>query len=150
MKKIFHFNSGRGFFLSTAFLVGFCPLILSNDISVPPSDEDIVHSVIENHDVKLRTHESCRSAWVDLKGDTIGDYFSAIVAASSTKDFEGVELRISAHEATWGPSDIPSWRCSVEYQLTDPESPWSRGVTFYMKTSDHSVLRNSFSCPGTP
>jgi hypothetical protein len=118
--------------------------------SLPPSGEEIIHALVVNHDVSLGVHESCPGAWSGLAGQTIGDYFSAVMAASITEDFEGTKLKISAAPDVWPPTNEKGWRCEVLWRDDRPEVLWSRGLTFFMKARDRSVIRDSFTCPGTP
>ncbi len=115
-----------------------------------PQEHEIVNAIVRNHDVKLNVHESCPGAWPGLRGDTIGDYFSALVGASSKKDYSATKLRVSAIAGQWETSKEPGWHCEFEYFDNTPEIQWTRGITFFMKASDRSVMRESFACPGTP
>jgi hypothetical protein len=115
-----------------------------------PKNDEIVHAIILNQGVSLGGDVSCQGAWTDLPANTIGDYFSALVAASISPDFAGSKFTISSASDTWGKAKAPGWKCELSLRDDDPEVLWNRGIVFFMKASDRSAVKESFRCPGAP
>jgi hypothetical protein len=115
-----------------------------------PESQEIIHAIFLNQDVDLSVDESCPGAWTGLDGNTMGHYFSALISASASKEFEGTKLKVSSKPGKWDKTKESGWACEVNFYIDDPESPWNRGINFFMRSKDRSIIKDSFMCPGTP
>ena len=121
----------------------------TESVPEPPTDGEVVYAIIQNGDIALAVDPTCQTAWPGLTVRTIGGYFGALVAAFDSKDFKGMRLEINATPEIWKKTGAPAWRCEVKFSINNEQDPWNYGIVFYMNTKDRSVIRDSFTCPGS-
>ncbi len=151
----------RGFALAALFIGGMASILspgwagsskekkpIEKAVLKSPTDEEIIHAIILNQDIKLTSHASCASAIPLLQGQTMGDFFSHLISLLQRKEEGGKGLTMVVTKELKAEDGRDIWHCQVDFANQDPESPWKYGIAFKMRAKELMIIRDSFYCPG--
>jgi hypothetical protein len=113
----------------------------------PPSTKEILKLLLANCDVSLKVDASCAGVGSDFSDATIGDYISGLLAQQAQRRGENwIEVTCEPQPLT---PPTQYWKCRVVFQRIAAEERGGWGVTFLVRASTRSVVRDSFRCTGS-
>jgi hypothetical protein len=117
------------------------------DDNVPPTDKEVLRSLLASQNVKLTVDESCTGVGTDSADSTIGDYISGFLAQqTSEKGKNWLDISVRPNPAENGTS---LWKCVVVIRHVNGDDRWGWGVSFLIGATDHKILEKSFRCTGS-
>jgi hypothetical protein len=138
------------------------PAPLSNSLSLrhdentssplPPGEPDkkkILSLLFENMDVPLSVDPSCNGVGTAFQDATIGQYLSGFWAHHTDKDGSNY-LKIEIAPKERANNTVAGWEARILIHRFHPEAEeiWAWGVSFEIRGSDHTVMRETFRCLG--
>jgi hypothetical protein len=111
-----------------------------------PSHKEVLRALLQIQDVGLAGIPSCSGAGTEPTDVNIGDYISGFMAEQDSST-GGNSIEVSAKDEETADHEH-AWRGAVVIRHLDGDDRWGWGVSFLMRPTDHSVVRESVQCTG--
>jgi hypothetical protein len=111
-----------------------------------PTHKEVLRALLRIQDVGLAGIPSCSGAGTEPTDVNIGDYISGFMAEQDSST-GGNSIEVSAKDEETADHEH-AWRGAVVIRHLDGDDRWGWGVSFLMRPTDHSVIRESVQCTG--
>jgi hypothetical protein len=112
----------------------------------PPTQKQVLRALLQIQDVDLAGIPSCSGVGTEPTDVNIGDYISGFLAEQgSSKGGNSIEVSTKEDQDA---NHAPAWRSEVVIRHLDGDDRWGWGVSFLMRPTNHSVVKESIQCVG--
>jgi len=118
--------------------------------AVPPKPDKkaVIYLLMQNWDVALKTDPSCNGVGTAVSDSTIGQFLAGFLEYHSDSTTSDRQLLISIDAGDDPSIREPYWKVTFIIGGRTDGEPWRWGVSFGIRISDRSVMRNTFRCIG--
>jgi hypothetical protein len=114
--------------------------------ATPPTQKQVLRALLQIQDVGLANIPSCAGVGTEQTDVNIGDYISGFLAEQgSSKGGNSIDVSTKEEQEA---NQERAWRSQVMIRHLDGDDRWGWGVSFLMRATDHTVVKESVQCVG--